>query len=1056
MLTIKSKAFKGLLAAFVMFGVVATASANYDFGTATLRTGSRGAAVTALQNFLGISPATGFFGPITRAKVMAFQKDNGLTADGIFGRASRTAANASVGSGSGSGSTGGSTTTGGLCPNGMTLASNCTMAAGSTTGTQTGPVTAMLAATNPAADVFVEGQATATLAQFAFNGTGSVTNVTLQRMGLSSDATLTNVYLFDGATRLTDGASVSNNGLVTFNNPAGLFTVSGSKVISVRADIKTQTSGEMVGIRLNSFTAGGTVVNANLAANIHSIAVVSLATVSAGTVSPSGAILNPGSNVTVWQSSLSIGQRDVMMKRFAVRQLGSASASSFANFKLFVNGVQVATAAGVDSMGYVTFDMMSNPVTLASGSRLVRVDADIVSGASRTVQFSVRQAADVDFVDSSYNVNISPAGAPWQATASTIGGVSGGSMTVEKDTSSPTQPVSLGLNDVKLGTFKITAYGEPIKIETLTAGYTTNDPDVNSLRNGKIMINGVQYGTTATLTKNTGTSFSVNYIVTPGTPILVDVYADMFDNDGTDNLSNGDSFTATLITGSANAMRQDSLGTLNVPGATVSANPVSVASASVSVAKQTTYGNQTVVVPQTNGYKIGAWTLTGSTVEDVLLTQLSFDVDEVNNTTFSEADLTNLTVVIKDGSGNIVAAPSPIGTVNAADNNFSINYTLAKNASATVELMATIGSTITDTHSLKTDLSVTGTASVSGTAVSVADIDGQTIIAGAGSITATLDATSPEARVIADNQTIDAANFKFEALYSGYNVTDLTFTIPSASTVGNVMLYDGATLIAQKAGATTVVFNGLNWNVPVNTSKILTVKLQIGSVGVGAGVTGSSVGVTLTDFTATSTATGVSAAGTETNPAGNATYVYASFPTISNVTLPTVTLNSGTNTVSRFSVASNGGTIGWKKIIFTATRSIGGTDTLSNVTLWDESSNTQVAGAATFSGGIEADNGVAGTIIFVATNEQQISGSKTYALKLDVAGTLASGNNMNVSIAQPSTFAASNDYATVAGTTASFVWSDVSAAGHSTATTDWNNGFLIKNLPTDSQTLSRS
>jgi hypothetical protein len=54
----------------------------------------------------------------------------------------------------------------------------------------------------------------------------------------------------------------------------------------------------------------------------------------------------------------------------------------------------------------------------------------------------------------------------------------------------------------------------------------------------------------------------------------------------------------------------------------------------------------------------------------------------------------------------------------------------------------------------------------------------------------------------------------------------------------------------------------------------------------------------------------------------------------------------------------------------------------------------------------------------------------------------------------PTSFAASDTYANVAATTATFVWSDLSASGHSTTTTDWVNSYLVKNLPTDTQTLT--
>jgi hypothetical protein len=99
------------------------------------------------------------------------------------------------------------------------------------------------------------------------------------------------VYLFDGATRLTDASSVSNNGMISFNIPAGIFMVGGTKTISVRSDIAGSTSGQTVGIMLQSFMTSGaaTSVNANLSGNIHSIASASLASVTGGTETPSGA-----------------------------------------------------------------------------------------------------------------------------------------------------------------------------------------------------------------------------------------------------------------------------------------------------------------------------------------------------------------------------------------------------------------------------------------------------------------------------------------------------------------------------------------------------------------------------------------------------------------------------------------------------------------------------------------------------------------------------------------------------------------------------------------------
>jgi hypothetical protein len=75
-------------------------------------------------------------------------------------------------------------------------------------------------------------------------------------------------------------------------------------------------------------------------------------------------------------------------------------------------------------------------------------------------------------------------------------------------------------------------------------------------------------------------------------------------------------------------------------------------------------------------------------------------------------------------------------------------------------------------------------------------------------------------------------------------------------------------------------------------------------------------------------------------------------------------------------------------------------------------------------------------------------------LKALIGGTIASGASVGTSIASPSTFLAP---AAVGGPAAagSFVWSDQSVLGHSEQTLDWNNDYLVKNLPTDSQTLTK-
>ncbi len=1126
---IKSKAVKavvGLLAIAVIFGGVGfkaktadAACTAYTFGSGTYKYGSTSTYVKEIQQFLNANgftvSTTGagsmgaestYFGTKTKAAVMAFQSAKALVADGYYGILSRAAMLAMQ-------------------------ANNCTMGGG---GSQSGPVTAMLSTDNPAAGTLVAGQATADLAHFTFSGTGTVTNVTLQRVGVSSDTTPSNVYLFDGATRLTDAASVANGGMVTFNNAMGLFTVSGSRTISIRSDILAGTSGQTLGMKLISFmtTASTTAVTANLSGNIHTIATATLATVTHTSVTPSGATINPAAAITLWQDTLSISTRDVWMKRISLRNIGSAPSTSFANFKLYVNGVQVATSAGMTADGYVTFDMTASPVLLVSGSRVVRVDADVISGASRTVQLSLRQAADVDFVDSSFGVNIVPTSTPWTATtASTISGTTGGTLTIEKDITSPSTNATLGGNDVVLGIFKVTAYGEPIKIETLKAGQTfTDGGTVNAaatLRNGRVLIGGVQYGSTATLIDAaTGTSFTTNYTVYPGTPVLVEVRADIYDNDGTGTLDSSDTILAKIVAGSSNAQRIDSLGSFSAPSTSVSANTLSIASASATLTKNGTYANQTTTLPATN-FKIGSWNLTGSSVEDILLTTLSWDVDESTGTEFDEGDITNIYPVVKNSAGAIVAQPSPLSTASTgADLNYSINYTLPKSSTLTIELYANLaddgldmvagvsgGSNAIDaTDAFQTDLTVTGTALISGSSVNASsgDIAGQAVAYGASTITATVAAASPVTGIVYDNQTITSGVFQFAAVTSGFNVTDVTLTLPAggATVAQSVMLYDGANLIATAAGGTTTVtFTGLTWNVPANTQKDLTVKLQLGTIGLGAGTSKSSLLTTLTSFTSVSTSTGVSDVSAndagqseENNPAAADLISYASVPTVSQASVSTSLINAIENDMYSFTVNPNGGNMSIKqlKLTIVVNDNVGTNDTLTvgsfklfrgstDITSLVDIHNT--AGAT-----IESTNSLAegtSTAIVTWATDEQISASTTYTLKATPAGfsTAADDDYINVTLAYDSSAqttantylldldsttaqttvglqnlagnAADGTIAATVTTGPNFVWSDMSSIPHTTtvvddadaaqdaptSSADWFNGFLVQSMP---------
>jgi peptidoglycan hydrolase-like protein with peptidoglycan-binding domain len=396
MSNLKSKFLLGVMMVAVMFvGVVAlnatpAAAANCSI-TTTLKLGSKGADVKCLQTALGLT-ADGSFGPKTKAAVVAFQKNAGLTADGVFGAKSRAQWMANNGVSAVSyvppgctSATGFSPVTGGACtavyPS--TLPAGCTSTAGfsATTGAscatgvvntgtypagctsasgyspvtgascatgavtqQTGPVSVSLASINPASGYIVANQATADLAHFTFSGSGTVNTVVLQRTGISDQNTLTNVYLYDGNTRLTDGYSFNNVGQLTMNSLG--IAINGSRTISVKADVASSVANaSTLGVTLSSFTAaGGTATSVSIAGNTMTVGNGNLATVylnnTQQTVGMNGTVVctttcpsvNAGTSAyTVWSSPIQVNTRAVWLKGANFRMVGSAPANALAN-----------------------------------------------------------------------------------------------------------------------------------------------------------------------------------------------------------------------------------------------------------------------------------------------------------------------------------------------------------------------------------------------------------------------------------------------------------------------------------------------------------------------------------------------------------------------------------------------------------------------------------------------------------------------------------------------------------------------------------------------------
>ena len=1025
---------------------------GHTFSAPDITMGSKGSEVTELQMLLvaqghlvmPVGVSYGYFGSLTKAALASWQAANGITpAVGYFGAISRAKAN----------SMGGTTTTTTTTP-GTTLPSGCTSAAGfspitgvscstGTTAVSGTGVSVALDASSPMNQTLITPQGVATLAVFRISNGSSlpakVTMMKFQRTGISSDATVNSVYLYQGSARLTDSASFSQ-GFVNFADAGGLVTVPAmsSVLVAVRGDIATGVNGQTLGVMLTDATADAGVVGGLPASGNSS----SFATAPSGmatanfTATTSVGNIDPQNDVVVWQSNISIGNRDTQLTALRLQQIGSVNAADVVNFRLMIDGTQVSTAvAQADANRFVSF-AFATPVTVKAGSHTMKVMADVVGGSGRNFKFSLRRVVDVEIWDSQLGVVVTPTVnsltfvALEPVSASTI---NEGTLTVTKDTSSPSGSVVLNGSNVSLGKFVFRAQGEELKVESLTFGFTetTVTGAWGKVRSTTVYADGVALGSTQDMVPG-GSIFNLgsSLILAPGKDVVVEVRGDIFDNDGTNTVAAGDTLLLNLLAGSANVYKRSSLN-YTANGA-MSGNTLTVAAGTMVMAKYTAYANQSVTVPQ-SAYKIGEFRLTAGSSEGVNLDTITLTLPNDGITDIVPADMTNLYVVYGTKTSTTKSA-------GAASQTFSVNEAIAANGTMNFAVYANLSAASNTGSTTVATLAVSGTSQSSGQAVAATGIAGQTITVAVGSLAVALDASTPTIANVVANSMPKVASFKYSSTNDAFTVNEIGVTAASSAAIVELVFKDGATELTRVAmNGTAATATGLSVNVPFNGTKIIDVYANLGGVGTGFATTSSNVAVshsstkymdsngqTLYDNTALN---------------GNATYVFKTKPTITTVALPTTVLTNGVVTIAKFTISSDAaGTISWDKVSFSVATS-SNSETATGFQLEDEA----VAGVAVGSCALVT------TTLTCSGANKQVSGSKTYLLKATMAG-VVTNSSVSTSILGGDTYAAPNILATVTG---NFKWSDESLNGHSTGTADWMNGYKVKNLPTDAQTISK-
>lgn len=755
-----------------------------------LTVGSKGADVSALQQilinggYLKIAAPTGTFGPLTKAALAAWQAANNVSpAAGYYGAKTRAALAASM-------------PTNPTNPTNPTSPTNPTAPASG--------LVVSLASDNPTAGSLIAGAGrTPVLAVNLTAGNSSgvtVSEIKFTKQGVLSDTAISGAYLVENGKVLSQYSSL-NQGVISFSG-VNLSVAAGQtrKVWLAIDPASTLAAGNTVSFAVTAGSvmavdAANTVVtpagNFPLNGNVFTVTTVSspsiatfgLTAVSVGASVTAGEMARP-----VAQYTLVPVNSPVILKSINFRVTGSANKSDIRNVKLMLNGQQVGDTlpqVAADGSAYFNLENGSTSVKINTGSSNLQVHADIMGSPSFTFKFQLLNGFDVLALDSQYGV---PVAASVTTTNETQITIAQGKITLSLASDTPTGQIAKGGSATNLAKFTLYAAGEPIRVKFLsfTLTFTGTTTTLSSMIKNIALVDdaGAQVGSTIS-TPTSGNTCSVGgSTVTAGYNAAGTIYTDCFGTASSPinytvpanttrvltlrgDIQSGAGFTTILGGLSSHA------GDSNIQGMTssqtnstaqVAGSALTLVSSTLTSAANSAIGTQTVSTNQAN-VLIGSYSLKASTAEGVNLNTIQITTS-ASGTLFS-----NLRLMV----GNVQFGTTQSSVDASTPYSFSGTLNIPSGQTKIVDVYANALSSIGSgtTYPAITSLTgCTGQGAVTYTSVTGCTATGQSVLGASGAtITATVDASSPQARqIVAGSTQVPLATFRFNETSNVENV----------------------------------------------------------------------------------------------------------------------------------------------------------------------------------------------------------------------------------------------------------------------------------------------
>lgn len=749
-----------------------------------------------------------------------------------------------------------------------------------------GAVSVSISSTNPGAATLLSDDTTGVMQNAApviklnFRNNNStpvaVNTLRLTRGGITVDADVNNLYLYDGVNKIAEMSSSANK-IFSFNNSAGLFTIpaNSNKEVWVGVNMTTGISGNKTisfsvaassdVVLSNSSTAGGAYpVNGN---TFTVAAVTDLGYVNLTNTTTFPATIDPSDvSKELWRFTATANGQKMAVKRIVLTMVGTINPADISDLTLRVNGVQVGQTAQIGSDSKVVFDLSSAPYEILSGQNKVFVlEGKVIKGTGRAFKFTVRSTADFVVIDKNYNVETTPLSGGSALTVvdpdSSGDGtnINNGTLTVSRSLNSPTGNVVTGGIDVVLARFDYKASGEDVKVQYVRVG--TNNSQGVTMNDGKLYFNGAQVGTTDdSVADATANVFSLgNTVIIPaGTTGVFEYRANIEQDDGTDLTAEG-TIVTSLTAGTTDATGQTSL--TNIATSAATGNTLTIKSGTLSAAINSAFASRTSTNPTgvkgAVAVKVGSFVIAGGSGEATRITQIVVGDDGGDATEDFGDNFQNLVMKNSNGVSISNSTNSTLSGTAGADFTFNISPTIEIPAGGqyVVDLYADVltgaaGYTTAAPGLEFVSVSAAGVITGSDSSYSTVFDLQNAYVATSGTLTPTLDSDTPVAAQYvmgATDQTV--AKFKLAASSSEtINVTKVIIGMDDGDATDNeaavrgdftnYRIYNGATLVGSASSATAdanttedidglITFDNLTLSVPANGSVVLTLKADV-------------------------------------------------------------------------------------------------------------------------------------------------------------------------------------------------------------------------------------